>query len=283
MRLKLGHSPDADDAFLFYALSSGKVAFEGLDFEFVLEDIQTLNDWAVEGKLEVTALSVHAYAYAHEHYSLLTAGFSMGEGYGPALVSAAQMRAPELVGSRIAVPGGRTTAFLVLGLMIGDYVPLFCRFDEVAQQVLEGRAAAGVLIHEGQLTHQAQGLHLVADVGKWWQDSTGYPLPLGAVAVRKDLPEQVASRVCSLVRASAQYAMNNRQQALEHAMTFARGISPEQTETFVGMYVNERTLDCGRQGREAVAKLFLWGQARRMLPGPVVSNFVSPAESDVEG
>lgn len=283
MRVKLGHSPDADDAFLFYALSAGKVAFEGLDFEFVLQDIQTLNDWAVEGKLEVTALSVHAYAYAHERYSLLTAGFSMGEGYGPVLVSRAQMRTPDLVNCRIAVPGARTTAFLVLGLMIGDYVPLFCRFDEVVQQVLEGRADAGVLIHEGQLTYDSQGLHLVADLGKWWQDSTGYPLPLGAVAVRKDIPEQAASRICSLVRDSAQYAMSSQQEALDHATGFARGMSAEKAETFVGMYVNERTLDCGRHGREAVTKLLLWGQARGMLPGRVVLNFVSPTESEAEG
>ena len=266
MLIRLGHSPDPDDAFMFWGLASGEVDPRGFEFEHILRDIQTLNEWALEGRLEVTAISLHAYPHVQERYVLLPHGASMGSGYGPIVVAREQLSDDELRGIEIAVPGRMTTAFLALRLRLGDFSFREVPFDEIMDEVLSGRADAGLLIHEGQLTYAATGLEKLIDLGEWWQSDTGLPLPLGANVARRDLGPDVLRELSAVLA--------NREQALEYALQWGRGLDDELADRFVGMYVNELTEDYGEEGRRAVRELLRRGEEIGAFREPVRVEFV---------
>ncbi len=254
--IHVAHSPDSDDAFMFYALAEGKVDTEGLTYVHELQDIESLNQRAMRGELEVTAVSIHAYAYLSDKYALLSSGASMGDQYGPRLVATSPATRADVRGKRIAIPGPLTSAYLALRLYEPDFEAVFTPFDEIEAAVLSGSVDMGLLIHEGQLTYAESGLHLVADMGEWWFGETGLPLPLGGNVVRKDLGPDLVRMVSRHLHASIAHALDHRDAALAHAMQYARGLDPAKADTFVGMYVNAWTLDYGERGREAV-RLFL--------------------------
>jgi len=266
--LTLGHSPDSDDAFMFYALAEGKIDSEGLEFEHVLKDIQTLNEWAREGKLDTTAISVHAYAYVQDKYSLLAHGASMGDGYGPMIVTNEPTSIDALVGKRIAIPGPLTSAYLAFQIYMDGkpFEAVFIMFDKIIDAVKAGEVDAGLLIHEGQLTHGDDGLHMVVDLGAWWKDRTGTPLPLGVNAIRRDLGDDLSKAMSRVMRRSIQYSLDHRKPALEHAMQYARDLPTEMADKFVGMYVNELTLDLGDRGRRGIELLLKEGADRGITP-----------------
>jgi 1,4-dihydroxy-6-naphthoate synthase len=275
--IRLGHSPDPDDAFMFYALAEELIPTDGFRFEHVLRDIETLNDWAREGRLEVTALSVHAYAYLSDRYRLLPHGASMGERYGPIVVARGDLDPGALPGLRVAVPGRLTSAFLQLQLAVGRIdEPLITPFDRILDVVAAGEADAGLVIHEGQLTYERQGLRSVLDIGEWWDELTGgLPLPLGANAVRRDLDEgDTLPRLSRLLRDSIAYGLKHRQGALAHAERFGRGLDRGLADRFVGMYVNDRTLDYGEDGRAAVSELLRRGHEAGLLDRAPAVDFV---------
>ena len=274
MLIRLGHSPDPDDAFMFWGLASGVVDPHGFEFEHVLADIQSLNEWALEGRLEVTALSLHAYPFVQDRYALLPHGASMGSGYGPIVVAREPMTKEQLASVRVTVPGRMTTAFLVLRLYIGDFEYREAQFDRILDQVLEGQADAGLLIHEGQLTYGLRGLQKVVDLGEWWLLETGLPLPLGVNAARRDLGEEALRELSAVLAESIRAGLENRQDALAYAGQFGRGLDPELTDRFVGMYVNELTQDYGDEGRSAVAELLRRGEQIGAFPDPVRVEFV---------
>jgi 1,4-dihydroxy-6-naphthoate synthase len=274
--IRLGHSPDPDDAFMFYALAADKIPSNGFRFEHLLRDIETLNQWAMEGELEVTAISVHAYAYVADKYRLLPHGASMGERYGPIVVAREAVDPAELPDKVIAVPGVMTSAFLELQLAIGRIAePLVVPFDEILETVASGAADAGLVIHEGQLTYPSLGLQLVLDLGEWWHELTGgLPLPLGANAVRRDLGEETMRELSVLLHDSIKYGLEHRQDALAHAARYGRGLDDDLTDRFVGMYVNDRTLDYGAEGRAAVAELLRRAAEAGLIPQAVPVDFV---------
>jgi 1,4-dihydroxy-6-naphthoate synthase len=263
--IRLGHSPDSDDAFMFWGLASGTVE-SNFEFEHILRDIQTLNEWAMEGRLESTAISVHAFAYVADRYALLRHGGSFGESYGPMIIAKRQMSREELADTVIAVPGKLTSAFLQLNLWMPSPKFEVIPFDEIMPAVKEGRYAAGVIIHEGQLTWQEEGLEVIEDFGKWWNRETGLPLPLGVNVVRKDLGDDAVREVSRVMRESISAGLNNRDKALDHALQFARGLDRETSDEFVGMYVNERTLDMGDQGIAAIRELLRRGAEAGIVP-----------------
>ncbi|MDG3004145.1 menaquinone biosynthesis family protein [Paludisphaera mucosa] len=274
--IRVGHSPDSDDAFMFYALTHDRIDTGGLRFVHQLEDIQTLNKRAMAGELEVSAISIHAFAYVADKYALLASGASMGEGYGPKIVTREPMTLEQLKGKTIAVPGTMTSAFLALQLCLGKDVPVVqMEFDAVLPAVASGEVAAGVIIHEGQLYYQEKGLHQVLDLGVWWnEENRGLPLPLGGNVVRKDLGDELIAKIARLLKESIQYALDHRKEALDYALTYARDLDPALADEFVGMYVNQRTVDYGPEGREAV-KLFLdRGAEMGLVPGPLPIQFV---------
>jgi 5,8-dihydroxy-2-naphthoate synthase len=271
VQIRLGHSPDPDDAFMFWALMEGRIDTRGFAFEQVTADIQTLNTWALEGRLEVTALSLHAYPFVQERYALLPHGASMGDGYGPVVVAERPLTLDELRETEILVPGARTTAFLVLRMAIGDFAYREAPFDQIADAVTEGRADAGLLIHEGQLTYGSLGLSKCLDLGEWWLLETGLPLPLGVNAVRRDverLPE-----LSDVLRRSIEEGLANRHEAMRYALGFGRGLDDELADRFVAMYVNELTCDYGEEGRQAVEELLRRGEALGAFPEPVRVDF----------
>jgi 1,4-dihydroxy-6-naphthoate synthase len=274
--IRLGHSPDPDDAFMFYALAEELIPMDGFRFEHVLRDIETLNRWAAEGRLEVTALSVHAYAHLADRYRLLPHGASMGERYGPIVVAREPLDPADLPRRRVAIPGTLTSAFLQLQLAVGRIEdPVVVPFDQILDAVADGRVEAGLVIHEGQLTYGAQGLVSILDLGEWWDRETGgLPLPLGANAVRRDLGEDVMRRLSVLLRESINYGLEHRPAALAHAARYGRGLDDALADRFVGMYVNHRTLDYGEDGRRAVAELLRRGHAAGLVPGPVRVDFI---------
>jgi 1,4-dihydroxy-6-naphthoate synthase len=275
--IRVAHSPDSDDAFMFYALASDKLDTGDLRYVHELSDIESLNQRARRAELEVTAVSIHAYAYIWRQYALLGSGSSMGDGYGPRLVATRERPGDPrtaLRGLRVAVPGLLTTAFLALKLYQPDVVPVVVPFDAIEDAVHRGEVDVGLLIHEGQLTYGDAGLHLWADLGAWWLEDTGLPLPLGGNAVRRDLGASVIGQIARDLRASIVYALEHRQPALAHARQFNRGIGDERTDTFVGMYVNQWTVDYGRRGREAVQKLLDRGHDAGVIPERVVVDFV---------
>ncbi|RYG72508.1 ABC transporter substrate-binding protein [bacterium] len=262
-QITVAHSPDSDDAFMHYALAEGKIDAGDIEFSHVLQDIETLNHAAATGKYEVTALSIHAYAKLTDKYALLNHGASMGEagaqGYGPRLIARSALTPEQVKAEKIAIPGVLTSAYLALKLWAPEVETVEMAFDEILPAVARGDVAAGVLIHEGQLTYGDQGVHLVADFGVWWGEETGgLPLPLGGNAIRRDLDPELQARVSHLLRESIRYSLSHREEALDYAMQFARGMEHdrERVDAFVGMYVNERTLDYGEDGRRSV-RLFL--------------------------
>jgi 1,4-dihydroxy-6-naphthoate synthase len=275
MLIRLGHSPDADDAFMFWALAEGRVDTRGFEFEHVLRDIQTLNEWALEGRLEVTAISLHAYPFVQDKYALLPHGASMGSGYGPVVVSREPMTKEGLRGVEVAVPGTMTTAFLVLRLYLGDFAYSVMPFDEILDAVKAGDAKAGLLIHEGQLTYESEGLQKVVDLGEWWLLETGLPLPLGANVARRDLGEERLHDLSVVLADSIAAALANRAEAMRYALRFGRGLDSALGDRFVGMYVNELTQDYGEEGREAVRELLRRGEAIGAFDSPVHVDFVS--------
>jgi 1,4-dihydroxy-6-naphthoate synthase len=278
--IRVGHSPDPDDAFMFHALANDKIPTGELKFVHELQDIETLNRRALKGELEVTAVSIHAYAFLLDRYALMPTGCSMGDKYGPMVVARKPLSAGDLPGVKIAVPGTLTTAFLTLKLLfesIGardkltfDVIP----FDRIIPAVADGKYDAGLIIHEGQLTFQNQGLHLVRDLGVWWQETTSLPLPLGGNVVRKDLGAATMKEVSRLIKESIRYALDHRREALEYALKYARDMDVALADQFVGMYVNDWTLDYGDRGRAAIRKLL--GEAHRagIIPQPVELEFV---------
>ena len=272
--IHLAHSPDSDDAFMFYALATGKVDVDGVEYVHELQDIETLNQRALKGELEVTAVSIHAYAYLSDRYALLSHGASMGDRYGPRLVTRSAMTKEDLRGRKIGVPGPLTSAYLALRLYQPDFEPVFMPFDKIDEAVLGGDVDAGLLIHEGQLTYSAQGLHLVADMGEWWFQETGLPLPLGGNVIRKDLDDALKRKVSGHLRESIAYGLTHRADALDHAMSYARGLARSDADTFVGMYVNDWTLDYGDRGREAIRLFLARGVEAGIIPHPVTVEFV---------
>ena len=272
--IHLAHSPDSDDAFMFYALADGQIDTQGIRYIHELQDIETLNGRALRGELDVTAVSIHAYAYISDRYSLLPHGASMGDGYGPMLVARHPMSRDDIEGKRIAVPGMMTSAYLALKLFQPDFVPVVMPFDQIDDAVIRGDVDAGLLIHEGQLTYKDQGLHLVADMGAWWLDKTGLPLPLGGNVIRKDMPHDVQKKVSRHLRQSIAYGLDHRKNALDHAMRFARGLDRGKADTFVGMYVNDWTLDYGERGRAAIRLFLEEGVKSGVITHPVTVEFV---------
>jgi len=274
--ITVGHSPDPDDAFMFYALAHDKIDTGDLSFRHELQDIETLNRRALRGELEVTAVSLHAYAYLLDRYALLPSGCSMGDRYGPMVVTRRPLTVAQLPSVRIAVPGTLTTAFLALRLLLPqgfshEVVP----FDQIIPAVAAGKFDAGLIIHEGQLTFQNQGLHLTVDLGVWWQEKTGLPLPLGGNVVRRDLGEQTMRDISRLIQESIRYSLAHRQEALTYALQYARDMDRELADRFVGMYVNDWTLDYGPRGRAAVAKLLDEAHRAGIIPAPVQLDFVA--------
>lgn len=274
MLIRLGHSPDPDDAFMFWAIAESRVDTRGLDFEHVLRDIQTLNEWALEGRLEVTALSLHAYPFVQDRYVLLPHGASMGSGYGPIVVAREPISLDQLGRVEIAVPGRMTTAFLTLRIAIGRFPYREVAFDRILEEVREGRAQAGLLIHEGQLTYRAEGLVKVLDLGEWWQVETGLPLPLGVNAARRDLGGGTLGLVSTVLRDSIEAGLANREEAMRYALRFGRGLDTALADRFVGMYVNELTQDYGEEGRAAVRELLRRGEEIGAFSAPVEVDFV---------
>ncbi len=273
-RIRVAHSPDSDDAFMFYALATGKIDTGGLEFVHELQDIETLNRRALAGELEVTAVSIHAYAYLADKYMLLPHGASMGEGYGPRLVAREPLTPDQLRGRTVAVPGTMTSAYLALRLFQPDVRTTVVPFDEIMEHVATGRSEVGLLIHEGQLTYQDHGLHLIADLGEWWgRENEGLPLPLGGNAIRRDLGPELISRVSAILRESIAYGLENRKAALDHARSYGRGLDEAQTDEFVGMYVNPRTLDYGEDGRRAVRLFLERGHEAGVIPHAVDVQF----------
>ena len=277
MRIRVAHSPDSDDAFMFYALASGQIETGDLEYVHELQDIETLNRRALKAELEVTAVSIHAYAYLADRYALLSSGSSMGDGYGPRLVSKAPKPADPrtaIKGMRIAIPGTMTTAYLALRLYQPDFEPVVMPFDQIEDAVLRGEVPVGLLIHEGQLTYADIGLHLWDDMGAWWLGETGLPLPLGGNVVRRDLGATITAQVAKDLKASIEFSLAHRANALAHAKQYNRGISDERTDTFVGMYVNQWTVDYGPRGRAAVQLLLDRGHAAGIIPHQVKVEFV---------
>jgi 1,4-dihydroxy-6-naphthoate synthase len=278
--IRVGHSPDPDDAFMFHALANDKIPTGNLRFTHELQDIETLNRRALNGELEVTAVSIHAYSFLLDKYALLPSGCSMGDKYGPMVVARRRMTPRDLPGLKIAIPGTLTTAFLTLKLLfesihatnrlVYEVVP----FDQIIQAVVAGKYDAGLIIHEGQLTFRNQGLNLVTDLGVWWQDKTGLPLPLGGNVVRKDLGEPTMKEISRLLKESILYGLKHRDEALQHALKYARDMDITLADKFVGMYVNDWTLDYGPHGRAAVRRLLDEAHKAHIIPTPVAVEFV---------
>ena len=274
-QIRIGHSPDSDDAFMFYAIANGLIPTDGFDIVQVAEDIESLNQRAVNGELEVTAISVHAYAYVAQHYALMPCGASIGDRYGPLVVSKEPMQREALAGKKIAIPGEMTTAYLTLRLCQPDFDPEVVQFDQILPYVQEGNADAGLIIHEGQLTYGRAGLHKVVDLGEWWHEETGLPLPLGANAIRRDLGAEKIRRITSLIKQSIQYSLEHREGGLAYAMNYAGDMETELADRFVGMYVNDYTLDYGEKGRAGVRELMERGYKSGVIPHQVDVEFAT--------
>ncbi|MBS0266486.1 MAG: ABC transporter substrate-binding protein [Planctomycetes bacterium] len=273
--IRVGHSPDPDDAFMFHALANDKIDTGKYRFEHTLQDIETLNHRAFRGELELTAVSLHGYAFVTDKYALCSCGASMGDNYGPMVVARQPGDIASLKGKKIAVPGTLTTAFLTLKLLLGDSFQYEVHpFDEILNLVEAGKADAGLIIHEGQLTYQNQGLSLIVDLGVWWHNETGLPLPLGGNAIRRDLGAQGMREVTKLLKQSIQYGLEHRQEALLYAEKYGRDLDRQRTDKFVGMYVNDWTLDFGERGREAVKTLLQRAYDARIIPKPVDVEFI---------
>jgi len=268
------HSPDSDDAYMFYGLATGKVRSELVQFKHVLDDIETLNRKAKEGVYELTAISYHAYPYVADKYALMAAGSSVGDNYGPMVVATKPLDPSELKGKRIAIPGTMTTAYLTFRLFQPDFEPVIIRFDEILDAVKEGKVDAGLIIHEGQLTYLREGFHCIVDLGKWWKSKYNLPLPLGANALLRDLPADVSVECNRLMRDSIAYALAHKDEALQYAMQFARDMETPLAEKFVGMYVNHHTVDCGEDVPKAAQLLLDMGFEAGIIPHRIKVEFI---------
>jgi 1,4-dihydroxy-6-naphthoate synthase len=281
--LRLGHSPDPDDAFMFYGLAKNLLDTGPYSFEHVLQDIQTLNQRARQGELEITAISVHAYPYVADRYYLTSCGSSMGDRFGPIVITRDHAKIADLKGKTIAIPGELTTAFLALQLCLGKAGQAFraipVHFDQIPQFVKDGKADAGLIIHEGQLTFQQLGLHLVIDLGVWWHEQTGLPLPLGGNCIRKDLGKPACQEVTNILKRSIQFSLDHRKEAVDYALQFGRDLDRNLADKFVGMYVNDWTLDYGNRGREAISTLLKRGAAAGLVPSVDRIEFITASDS----
>ena len=273
MEIRIAHSPDSDDAFMFYALAKEKLPTGKFRFSHTLQDIETLNRKALDGVYEITAVSFHAYVYIADRYILLPSGASMGDRYGPMIVAGKAMNPNELAGKKIAVPGKLTTAYLLLKLYQPDFEEAVIPFDKIMDAVKEGSVDAGLLIHEGQLTYASHQLHKIVDFGEWWDRETGLPLPLGGNVIRRDLGQEDIVEISRLLRESIQYGLDHRKEALDYAMQFARDLDVETADRFVGMYVNDRTVDYGEEGRRAVQLLFDRAHEAGLIPKAIQAEF----------
>jgi 1,4-dihydroxy-6-naphthoate synthase len=280
MEFLLGHSPDPDDAFMFYALAEHKIDTRGHRFEHILQDIETLNQRAMRGELHISAVSIHAYAYLADKYALLPCGASMGDGYGPMLVTqgetpaGAQAVKEWLQSKRIAIPGEKTSAYLALRLFAGKVSAVTIPFDEIFSAVKEGKADVGLIIHEGQITYAEEGFRLVLDLGNWWKSETGLPLPLGGNVIRKDIPRETQKQVSDIMKESIRYGLSHRGDGVEHSMPLARGLDRDEADRFIGMYVNDFTLDYGAVGRSAIQEFLTKAAQRGLIPQNVELEFV---------
>jgi 1,4-dihydroxy-6-naphthoate synthase len=292
----LGHSPDPDDAFMFYAMAENKIDLRGYRFEHRLEDIQTLNEWALRGELHISAISIHAYAHVASKYALLPCGASMGDGYGPMVVrrrrdgetakrrnQGAAVSSPLITDSaarhvlrdkKVAVPGAMTSAFLALQLFLGEFDYIVVPFDQIFDAVRTGRANVGLIIHEGQLTYEKSGFEKIVDLGKWWKEQTGLPLPLGGNVVRKDIPRAVRRDLSEIIRESIDYGLAHRDEAVRHSLPYARDMDAKLAGKFIGMYVNEFTRDYGEVGRKAIRRFLAEAHNKGYIEGPVAVEFV---------
>ncbi|HET9378129.1 MAG TPA: MqnA/MqnD/SBP family protein [Chthoniobacterales bacterium] len=280
MDLLLGHSPDPDDAFMFYALAENKIDTRGYRFQHILEDIETLNQRALRSELHISAVSIHAYAFLTSQYALLPCGASMGDGYGPMLVSLSEApkTIPEiaqwLADKKVAVPGLKTSAYLAFRLFTGNGFEAVVPFDEIFNFVKAGEADIGLLIHEGQLTYAQQGFQLVLDLGTWWKDQTGLPLPLGGNVIRKDIPPRQRKEISDILKDSIRYGLEHRAAGVQHSMPLARDLDLAQADKFIGMYVNDFTLDYGKIGRQAIREFLGRADERGFISGPIEIEFV---------
>ncbi len=279
MKIRVAHSPDSDDAFMFYALANRKFDTGEIEFENILSDIETLNQKAMKGEYEVSAVSIHAYPYIADKYQMLSSGASMGDGYGPMLVSTKPYKVGDINKLKIAIPGRRTSAFLALSIFAGTFEYEVVPFDQIIDKVLAGEFEAGLIIHEGQLTYETSGLHNIVDLGVWFKDKFNLPLPLGGNVIRRDLPEDLKKKVAYYLKKSIAYSLENRQAALDYALGFARGMNTNLADKFVGMYVNDWTLDYGVKGREAIQLFLNLAFERALLPVKCEAEFVETPET----
>ena len=282
----LGHSPDPDDAFMFYAMAQNKIDLRGFRFEHRLEDIQTLNERALQGELHISAISIHAYAYVAHKYALLPCGASMGDGYGPIIVKRSTRDSQRttsnedaaarefLIGKKIAVPGKMTSAFLALQLFLGEFDYLVVPFDQIFDALHSGRADLGLIIHEGQLTYAKSGFEKIVDLGSWWKAQTGLPLPLGGNVVRKDIPKPIRHDLSEIIRESIDYGLAHRKEAVRHSLPYARDMDAKLAGKFIGMYVNEFTRDYGEVGRDAIRKFLAEAHNKGYTDAPIEVEFV---------
>ncbi len=273
-KIRVAHSPDSDDAFMFYALATRKIDTGELDYQHTLADIETLNRKAMDGVYEVSAVSFHAYAYLADKYAILKCGGSLGRNYGPVVVSTKPITRDKLAETRVAIPGELTTAFMVLRLFAPDISYEVVPFDRILEEMTRGEFDAGLLIHEGQLTYRDMGFHKVLDMGEWWQEETGLPLPLGGNAIRRDLGRPLMRRISGHIAESIRYGLEHRKEAMEYALEFARDLDEKRADRFVGMYVNDLTLDYGVDGRKAVRKLFREGHKNGLIPSSPKVDFI---------
>jgi 1,4-dihydroxy-6-naphthoate synthase len=272
--IHVAHSPDSDDAFMFYALATRKIDTGELSYIHTLNDIETLNRKAMKGEYEVSAVSFHAYAYMADKYALLSCGASMGKNYGPIVVSGKPVRPRSLASMTVAIPGTLTTAFLALRLLEPAIRYKVVPFDKILDEVRKGKCDAGLLIHEGQLTYREMGLHKVIDLGVWWLKETGLPLPLGGNVIKRDLGKRLMERIAGDIRKSIQYGLDHREEAMAYAIQFSRGLDTQRVDKFIGMYVNDLTLDYGSEGKQAVKKLLSEAHKKKIIPERVALDFV---------
>jgi 1,4-dihydroxy-6-naphthoate synthase len=272
--IHVAHSPDSDDAFMFYALATKKIDTGELNYVHTLSDIETLNKKAMKGEFEVSAVSFHAYAYMSDRYALLSCGASMGKNYGPIVISGKPMRAKSLANKVVAIPGTLTSAFLTLRLFEPEVQYSVVPFDKILDEVQKGNYDAGLLIHEGQLTYREMGLHKVIDLGQWWLKQTGLPLPLGGNVIKRELGEKLMDRIGQDIRKSIQYGLDHREEAMDYAIQFSRGLDANRVDRFIGMYVNDLTLDYGSEGRQAVRKFFQEAYKKKIIPERVTLEFI---------
>ncbi len=278
MKIRVAHSPDSDDAFMFYALANKKFDTDGIEFENILSDIETLNQKAMNGEYEVSAVSIHAYPYIADKYQMLSSGASMGDGYGPMVVSTRPYKVSDINNLKIAIPGKRTSAFLALSIFAGTFEYEVVPFDQIIDKVLEGKYDAGLIIHEGQLTYGNSGLHNVVDLGAWFKEKFKLPLPLGGNVIRRDLPEEVKRKAAYYLKKSIAFSLEHREEGLKYALDFARGMNTKLADRFVGMYVNDWTLDYGEKGRQAIQLFLDLAFERKLLPARCSAEFIETPE-----